>query len=60
MIATIACKAAVKSGDILDNNEMTNLIKDLLLIPNYQTCPHGRPTITIMPEKELEKRFKRT
>ncbi len=60
ILATIACKAAVKAGDILDISEMRQLVRGLFKTPNYQTCPHGRPVITIITREELAKRFKRT
>ncbi|GBR74435.1 DNA mismatch repair enzyme MutL [Candidatus Termititenax aidoneus] len=59
LLYTMACKAAVKDGDILTMTEMQKLIADLLALPNYQTCPHGRPTITYLGRDELARRFKR-
>jgi len=56
----IACKSAVKAGDKLSYQEMTQLIKDLFSTPNPCTCPHGRPTMINLSQEELEKRFKRT
>lgn len=59
MIATMACKAAVKGNDRLDIREATALIEKLLQLENPFTCPHGRPTIIEMTQYELEKQFKR-
>ncbi|MDR1324364.1 MAG: hypothetical protein LBK68_08015, partial [Candidatus Margulisbacteria bacterium] len=59
LLYTMACKAAVKDGDILTMTEMQKLVADLLALPNYQTCPHGRPTITYLGRDELARRFKR-
>lgn len=56
---TIACKAAVKAGDKLNQTEMNQLIKDLFSTENPSTCPHGRPTIIRVTEEELKKRFGR-
>ncbi len=56
----IACKSAVKAGDKLSYEEMTQLIKDLFSTENPLTCPHGRPTMIKISEPELAKRFKRT
>ncbi len=56
---TIACKAAVKAGDKLNQTEMNQLIKDLFATQNPATCPHGRPTIIRITEEELKKRFGR-
>ncbi len=58
-IATIACKAAVKAGDLLDNREIDNLLKELLKLNNPFTCPHGRPTAIKMSQSDLEKKFAR-
>ncbi|MDR1113630.1 MAG: DNA mismatch repair endonuclease MutL [Candidatus Margulisbacteria bacterium] len=59
LLYTMACKAAVKDGDILTMMEMQKLVADLLALPNHQTCPHGRPTITYLGRDELARRFKR-
>lgn len=55
----MACKAAVKAGDILSDVEMQELIKQLLKSPNRHICVHGRPTMWTISRSELEKRFKR-
>lgn len=59
LLATMACKAAVKDGDVLDWPEMKQLVLDLMATPNYQTCPHGRPTIITITKPDLAKSFKR-
>ncbi|MDR2432086.1 MAG: DNA mismatch repair endonuclease MutL [Candidatus Margulisbacteria bacterium] len=59
LLYTLACKTAIKDGDTLTMLEMTRLVDDLLALPNYQTCPHGRPVITCLGRDELAKRFKR-
>ena len=59
-IATRACKKAVKGHDILSDDEIHNLLKDLSNCHNPFHCPHGRPVFIQITEKELEKRFKRT
>lgn len=58
-IASMSCKAAVKGNMKLSFKEVEQLIQDLLLLENPYHCPHGRPTIIAMTEKELEKKFKR-
>lgn len=57
--AMIACKAAVKAHDVLNEAEMHQLIKQLLATPNRLTCPHGRPTSWVISTYDLERRFKR-
>ena len=58
-IAGMACKASVKGGDLLSQAEIENLIDELLTLENPYNCPHGRPTIIVMTESEMEKKFKR-
>jgi DNA mismatch repair protein MutL len=45
LLATIACKAAVKAGDKLTHREREDLIRDWLSSPNNMSCPHGRPIV---------------
>jgi len=58
--AVYACKAAIKSGDLLTTEEMQNLIDRLFATRNPYFCPHGRPIIVNLSLKELDKRFERT
>lgn len=57
--AQMACKAAVKAGDILPHEQVHQLLKDLSMVENRFTCPHGRPTGWLMSTHEIEKKFKR-
>ena len=58
-IATVACKAAVKANMALTQVEVDNLLKQLLVLPNPFTCPHGRPTAIKMTKTDIEKKFSR-
>lgn len=58
-IATVACKAAVKAGMVLNREEVDKLIEGLLVLPNPFTCPHGRPTTIKTSRYELERKFSR-
>ncbi len=58
-IATVACKAAVKANMALTREEVDELMKELLVLPNPFTCPHGRPTAIRMSKSEIEKKFSR-
>lgn len=58
-IATLACKSAVKANMALTKQEVDNLMKELLLLPNPFTCPHGRPTAIKMSKIDIEKKFSR-
>lgn len=57
--AQMACKAAVKAGDVLTQTQMHQLITDLQKVNNRFTCPHGRPTGWNISLYEIEKKFKR-
>ena len=58
-LATIACKAAVKAGQVLSANEVKELLDNLLKLPNPFTCPHGRPTAIKMNKYDIERKFHR-
>jgi len=57
--AQMACKAAVKAGDVLSQEKMEQLLNDLESTENRFTCPHGRPTSWLLSVADLEKKFKR-
>ncbi len=59
MLTTLACKMAVKSGDPLSREEQVALVKELLESDAALTCPHGRPVIVTIENRELDKRFGR-
>lgn len=58
-IATIACRASVKSNDVLSIPEMQALLKDLFACEMPYCCPHGRPTLVQISTPELERKFGR-
>ena len=58
-IAMASCKMSIKANQILNEVEMNKVISDLYECKNPFTCPHGRPIITKMEKKDLEKMFKR-
>ncbi|WP_395734047.1 DNA mismatch repair endonuclease MutL [Prosthecobacter sp.] len=58
-IATIACRASVKSNDVLSIPEMQALLKDLFACEMPYCCPHGRPTLVQISTSELERKFGR-
>lgn len=58
-ISTVACKAAVKANMKLTKEEVDNLMKQLLVLRNPFTCPHGRPTAIKMSKYEIERKFSR-
>ena len=58
-LATSACKAAVKGHDKLHDIEIKRLLEDLSVLKDPYHCPHGRPILIRLSEKEIEKEFKR-
>ncbi|HEY8443450.1 MAG TPA: DNA mismatch repair endonuclease MutL [Clostridia bacterium] len=58
-IASAACKAAIKAGDNIKESEILSLINQLNSSQTQLLCPHGRPIITKISKKEIEKWFKR-
>lgn len=59
LMATIACKAAIKAGDPLTLEEIDYLMQLRQLAEDSHHCPHGRPTSLMFSRKELEKQFGR-
>ncbi len=58
-IAMASCKCSIKANQYLTIEEMNKVISDLYSCQNPFTCPHGRPIISKMTKKDLEKMFKR-
>ena len=57
--AQMACKAAIKAGDVLSHEAMAQLLKDLSQTDNRFICAHGRPTMWQVSFNEIERNFKR-
>lgn len=55
-----SCKAAIKAGDRLTENEMRILVDKLFATSMPYVCPHGRPIVIKIPLEEFDKRFGRT
>ncbi len=60
LLATMACKAAVKAGDRLTPEEITHLLLLRKLAEDSSHCPHGRPTSLLFSRAELDRQFRRT
>ena len=58
-VASMACKAAVKGNTVMNKDQASALLDELLTLDNPYNCPHGRPTIFSMSKYEIEKKFKR-
>jgi DNA mismatch repair protein MutL len=59
VLTTTACKMAVKAGERLSLDEMTRLLVDLKQTSNPYLCPHGRPIVVCISNRDLDKMFGR-
>jgi DNA mismatch repair protein MutL len=57
--AVMACKVAIKAGDVLTGDEALALVDSWQRLPDRNYCPHGRPVALRWGVSELEKMFKR-
>lgn len=57
---SIACHSAVRGGQVLTNDEMRELIRQLEQVAVPHTCPHGRPTIIRLDSAKLKREFGRS
>ncbi|MGL6096479.1 MAG: DNA mismatch repair endonuclease MutL, partial [Fimbriiglobus sp.] len=60
LLATMACKAAVKAGDRLTPDEIAHLLHLRQLADDSHHCPHGRPTSLLFSRAQLDRQFGRT
>lgn len=54
IVATMACRAAIKDGDVLDDFTAKELIASSLKLP-FPRCPHGRPIWIRLDRDYLDK-----
>ena len=59
LLASMACKAAIKAGNRLQPAEMLRLLAAMQADPVFSHCPHGRPVLRVFPAREVEKWFHR-
>jgi DNA mismatch repair protein MutL len=59
LLHMIACKAAIKAGQKLSQEEVTALLERRHLVADSHHCPHGRPTALVFTKSELERQFGR-
>jgi DNA mismatch repair protein MutL len=59
LLATMACKAAVKAGDRLTPEEIAHLLQLRQLAEDSHHCPHGRPTSLLFSRQDLDRQFRR-
>ena len=59
MLATLACRTAVKAHEPLAMDKMDYLVEELFRTSNPAPCPHGRPIVVKIDKAEIEKGLKR-
>ena len=59
LLATMACKAAIKAGQRLSPEEIDALMALRHLVDDAHHCPHGRPTALTLSRDELDRQFGR-
>ncbi|MDK9707462.1 MAG: DNA mismatch repair endonuclease MutL [Desulforhopalus sp.] len=60
ILATMACKAAVKAGTELTPMEIDKLLGEMAKADLFSHCPHGRPVVRQFSREEIKKWFYRT
>lgn len=60
ILATLACKTAIKAGEVLTLDKMNYLVEELLKTSHSSLCPHGRPIVVKIERREIEKGMKRS
>ena len=56
----MSCKAAIKAGDKMSEEELAALLAKRDEIERSSNCPHGRPTTLRLTLKDLERQFGRS
>ena len=59
VLHTMACKASIRGGEDQDISELAYLANMVIGDKNIRYCPHGRPVITQISKKQIEKYFGR-
>jgi len=59
LLATLACRTAVKAGERLNREKMDYLVEELFKTSNPSLCPHGRPVVLRIEKSRIEKSLKR-
>lgn len=59
ILATLACKAAVKAGEPLPQAKMEYLVEELFNLAQHSLCPHGRPILLKIDRSQVDKGLRR-
>jgi DNA mismatch repair protein MutL len=60
LLHMISCKAAIKAGDRLSQEEIAALVEQRHRFADSHHCPHGRPTSLLFTREDLDRQFMRT
>jgi DNA mismatch repair protein MutL len=55
LLATMACKAAIKAGEPLTREKMGYLVDELFKTSQPALCPHGRPIVVRVEKSVIDK-----
>lgn len=58
-VATAACKASIKAGEILSTTQIEAFLENYFKTKNVPLCPHGRPIMLTFSQSKLESLFAR-
>lgn len=59
VLASLACKAAVKAGTALSATEIDKLLDDMTAADLFSHCPHGRPVVKRFSGEDIKRWFYR-
>jgi DNA mismatch repair protein MutL len=59
LLTVMACHGAIRAGQVLSQQEMALLLRQLEQVDLPTNCPHGRPVLKKLSFYEIEKMFKR-
>lgn len=59
VLHTMACKASIRANENQDISELAYLANIVLRDNNIRYCPHGRPVLTQISKRQIEKYFGR-
>lgn len=59
VLHSMACKASIRAHENQDISELTYLANIVFYDKNIRYCPHGRPVLTQISKKQIEKYFGR-
>jgi DNA mismatch repair protein MutL len=60
LMALVACHAAVRAGDRLSPEEISELLAQRHLAQDSHHCPHGRPSSLLFTKQDLDRQFRRS